>query len=126
MTREPELQYDISKLLKLTEKRPVVCVEVKYLAHGLEDLCWENELGQVISPKMVLEDPKISLRHMSDINAANLDTPILVYCCQHPIYDVVDGLQKLAKAVTMKRAIVYVRYVSIDQLQQCEKHLKTQ
>jgi hypothetical protein len=126
ITTGHELPYDLTKLWKLTERRPTVCIEVKYLVDGLEDLRWENDLGQAISPKMVLEDPNISPRDMSDINAANLGAPILVYCCQHPIYDVVDGLHKLAKAVKMKRNVVYVRYVSIDQLQQCEKHLKTQ
>jgi hypothetical protein len=112
--------YDVEKLWSLTHNNPIIYIPLIYMEQNLDDLFWADSDGREISPRMVLENPNISLDDSNRIRDANLEYPILVYQFDTRVYDVIDGLHRLAKAFQLKHLYIKASIISPIQLAESE------
>lgn len=112
--------YDVEKLWSLTRNNPIVYIPLLFLDQNLDDLFWMDKYGREISPRMVLENPNISPDDSNRIRDANLEYPILVYQFDTRVYDVIDGLHRLAKVFRQNQSYIKARVISPIQLEESE------
>lgn len=109
--------YSVDKLLRYTRNIKIYMTRTSDLYKVLDNLVWTFKTPNQgeISPRAVIENPRLSPNHYNRIVNADLNYPIIVYRKGgSPI--VIDGMHRLANAYINKIEKIKVRYVTEKQL----------
>jgi hypothetical protein len=103
--------FSVQKMIDFSMKLPTIYTPLDRFRYHMELFCWRDERGNPISPRMVLEDARVSPFHAKRILTVDLAYPILVSEDRMTIY---DGMHRLAKAFLQKHyfyiKVVFVRH----------------
>lgn len=106
--------YDILKLWEITANTPTQQMSIQTLASNLDKECWTipTPTGETyVTPRQVLANPARAPEHHHSIQVADLTYPILVYQ-DHGEYDILDGLHRLSKAVSLHHETIQVKILT--------------
>lgn len=100
--------YSVDIMMKYVWNLPVKYIFLEYLKNKLDALCWKDDIGQAISPNMVMNNMDLFSTHAKKITAADLKQPILVSENRSKIY---DGMYRLAKSFKDKH--FFIKSISV-------------
>jgi hypothetical protein len=109
LTTQGDDTYDVYRLIEHAESLPVETVSIHLLNDNKQNICWDDDQKQMISPSVVLEaigssrpvDWDILIRthpnlteHLQKVRDANLQYPLLVFGEK----ELLDGMHRLVRA----------------------------
>jgi hypothetical protein len=118
--RHNQLEVDIYKLVHLTQEIPETTIPVEKFLNGLNDQCWSNNNGKIISPQEVVDvyrkmgnaEGAIAARpefseHIQQIEDADCSFPVLVFESR-----VVDGMHRFVKAILRGQTSIQAKIIN--------------
>jgi hypothetical protein len=115
-----QLEVDIYKLIHLTQEIPETTIPIEKFLIGLNDQCWSDDNGKIISPQEVMDvyqkvgnaegvidaHPEFS-EHIRQIESADYSFPVLVFESR-----IVDGMHRFVKAILRGQTLIQAKIIN--------------
>lgn len=117
-------KYDIEKLIELSSGLPVLTMPISLFTHILEQPCWRDSNGELLSPLSVIDamltnSVNSTMRHHANaIERAETKYPVMITGGSGDDYDdYIDGCHRLASAYMRHDESILVRRIPPEMMQ---------